>query len=230
MARSGTPPPKDRYPGGGGGNADANIKSDGRKGRPAANETLFQRMGGINAVKAVVDEFYGRIQQDERVQAFFVAISMAHLKRHQVEFLKIAFSHAPDGLDVHNLLLEKHKRLFATAGLNETHFDVVVGHFLAACAFHNVSQGLMDEATAIIAPLRVVFAEGAKTHGPRPPPEQAPPPASSSLSPTRSPSRSPLRQRLAVAMSILGNINITKEAEPSRFDIITKEEPSRLEI
>jgi hemoglobin len=220
MARSGTPPPKDRYPGGNA--ADANT----RKGRPAANETLFQRMGGINAVKAVVDEFYSRIQQDERVQAFFVAISMAHLKRHQVEFLKIAFSHAPDGLDVHNLLLEKHKRLFATAGLNETHFDVVVGHFLAACAVHNVSQNLMDEAAAIISPLRVVFAEGAKTHGPRPPPEQAPPHASSSsLSPTRSPSRSPLRQRLAVAMSILGNINVVKD-----INIAKEAETARLEI
>jgi hypothetical protein len=110
MARSGTPPPHQRRGDRGrpavGGDDDGRttITRRGPTEKHPTNMTLFQRMGGINVVKAVVDEFYTRVQQDGRVQLFFFAISMAHLKRHQVEFLKIAFTHAPDGLDVHNLL------------------------------------------------------------------------------------------------------------------------------
>jgi hypothetical protein len=80
MARSGTPPPNHHRRGGGGGvdgttttttTTNNNHSGDARKSRPHDQQqsmTLFQRMGGINAVKAVVDEFYGRIQQDGRVQ------------------------------------------------------------------------------------------------------------------------------------------------------------------
>jgi hemoglobin len=218
MARSGTPPPNHHRRNGGGGDGTPttnNHSGDARKSRPHDQQqsmTLFQRMGGINAVKAVVDEFYSRIQQDGRVQLFFLAISMAHLKRHQVEFLKIAFSHVPDSLDVHNLLLEKHQRLFTSMGLNETHFDIVANHFYDACCVQDVSQSLIDEAAAIITPLRVVFIQGAQTYGGggggrKARPEQA---VSPKKSPRKngaagaSPTRSPMR-RLGDAMSKLRN-------------------------
>jgi hemoglobin len=227
MARSGTPPPNHHRRSGGGGSDSTpttnNHSGDTRKSRPHDQQqsmTLFQRMGGINAVKAVVDEFYSRIQQDGRVQLFFLAISMAHLKRHQVEFLKIAFSHVPDSLDVHNLLLEKHQRLFSSMGLNETHFDIVANHFYDACCVQDVSQSLIDEAAAIITPLRVVFIQGAQTYGGgggggrKARPEQAtnasPKKSPLRLSPRKnaaggaSPTRSPMR-RLGEAMSKLRN-------------------------
>jgi hemoglobin len=205
MARSGTPPPNHHRRSGGGGGSDGtpttnNHSGDTRKSRPHDQQqsmTLFQRMGGINAVKAVVDEFYSRIQQDGRVQLFFLAISMAHLKRHQVEFLKIAFSHVPDSLDVHNLLLEKHQRLFASMGLNESHFDIVANHFYDACCVQDVSQSLIDEAAAIITPLRVVFIQGAQTYGGggrKARPEQA-----TNASPKKSPLRLSLRKSGAAA-------------------------------
>lgn len=207
--RPGTPPP------------GSGISGDARKSRPSDQQamTLFQRMGGINAVKALVEEFYSRIEADVRVQGFFTAISLAHLKRHQVEFLKIAFSHVPESLNVPNLLLEKHKRLFVEMGLNERHFDVVVGHFFTACRIHKVEQSLIDEAKAILEPLRSVFVRGARTYGEkRNPPEQSPkspvksltkslakslsksptksPTKSLNKSPTKSPAKSPTRRIL----------------------------------
>jgi hypothetical protein len=142
----------------------------------------------------------------------------SNLKRHQVEFLKIAFSHVPDSLDVHNLLLEKHKRLFTSMGLNETHFDIVVNHFFDACCVQDVSQSLIDEAAAIITPLRIVFVTGAELYGQnggggngRPEQANAASPKKSPLrmSPrksagTSSPTRSPMR-RLGEAMAKLRN-------------------------
>jgi hypothetical protein len=99
-------------------------------------------------------------------------------------------------------------------GLNETHFDIVANHFLDACCIHDVSQSLIDEAAAIILPLRVVFATGAKTYGknkgPPPPPlllEQAvSSPQRSPKGSLKSPTRSPMR-RIADAYSNMRNKN-----------------------
>lgn len=76
--------------------------------------------------------------------------------------MKIAFSQIPEDFDVREFLLQKHSRLFNNMGLNETHFDRVAVHFVAALKHLNVDQNLIDEAVAIIGPLRSVFEEGAK--------------------------------------------------------------------
>jgi len=76
--------------------------------------------------------------------------------------MKIAFTEIPEGLDVAGLMLDKHRRLFVEKGLNETHFDLVAGHFVGACQHLNVPQNLIDEAVGVIGPLRPVFEEGGK--------------------------------------------------------------------
>lgn len=87
---------------------------------------------------------------------------MANLKLHQLEFMKIAFTEIPEGLDVAGLMLDKHRRLFVEKGLNETHFDLVAGHFVGSCQCLKVPQNLIDEAVGVIGPLRPVFEEGGK--------------------------------------------------------------------
>lgn len=126
--------------------------------------SLFQRLGGVAAVRAVVEAFYERLLADVALQPYFEGVNMAHLKRHQVEFMKIAFTEIPASLDVSALLLEKHQRLFE-AGLNEHHFDLVAGHFVGACQQLDVPQELIDEAVSVIGPLRGVFEQGAKLYG-----------------------------------------------------------------
>src|ERR1700688_2746022 len=39
----------------------------------AKETTLYQRLGGKNAIKAVVDDFVGRVAADSRINAFFAA-------------------------------------------------------------------------------------------------------------------------------------------------------------
>jgi hemoglobin len=131
-----------------------------------AKPSLFQRLGGVAAVRAAVDEFYTRILQDPALARFFDETSLPVLKLHQVQFLKIAFVAIPDDLDVGKLLLDKHQRLFEM-GLDGSHFDLVAGHFIGALNHLSVPQALIDESVGIVASLRPVFVEGAETFGPK---------------------------------------------------------------
>lgn len=38
-----------------------------------SSESLYQKLGGVPAVKAVIEEFYGRILADEKLAFFFVS-------------------------------------------------------------------------------------------------------------------------------------------------------------
>lgn len=127
--------------------------------------TLFHRLGGIEAVRAAVDEFYNRILADDKLSRFFESTSMTALKMHQVQFMKLAFSAIPENVDVVAILTEKHKRLFEQ-GLNGEHFDLVAGHFVATLQHLGIGQELINEAAGVVVPLRGVFVEGAEKHGP----------------------------------------------------------------
>lgn len=128
--------------------------------------SLLDRLGGPEAVKAVVEEFYQRVVKDPSTEQFFADVKMGALKKHQVEFMKIAFTTIPDDLDIPKLLTTKHKQLFKK-GLNETHFDVIATHFVGACRHLNVPENLIDEAVSIVGSLRPVFESGAREYGPK---------------------------------------------------------------
>jgi truncated hemoglobin YjbI len=126
-------------------------------------ETLSDRLGGVDALKAAVSGLYGRILADPELSPFFEEANMTALKLHQVEFLKVAFGQVPDDLDVAGLMTSKHARLFGM-GLNETHFDRVAGHLVATLEELGVDPALVEEAVSIVGPLRGVFEEGARQH------------------------------------------------------------------
>lgn len=135
------------------------IKDDAIKDN-AKKATLLERLGGQTALRAAVDEFYKRLIDDERLERFFVGVNIDRLKRHQYNFMSMAFTKVPDGFDVEKLVLTKHERLFQM-GLNEGHFDIVAGHFVGTLRGMGVKRELIDEAVGVIAPLRVIFVEAA---------------------------------------------------------------------
>ena len=49
-----------------------------------AQTPLLDKLGGVKAVRLVVDEFYAKVLADERINGFFKDTSMAKLKQHQV--------------------------------------------------------------------------------------------------------------------------------------------------
>jgi hemoglobin len=108
-----------------------------------------------------VDIFYNRIFADEKLAPFFEGFTMTRMKVHQTRFLKLVFTEIPPDMDVASYMVEKHARLFQEQGLNETHFDLVAGHLVAALQELNVPEDMIGEVVAIVGPLRSVFANEA---------------------------------------------------------------------
>jgi len=62
------------------------------------------------------------------------------------------------------MLIQNHKHLFQEKGLNASHFDLVAGHFVATLEHLQISQELIDEAVAVVVPLRGAFVEGSERY------------------------------------------------------------------
>jgi len=112
-----------------------------------AASTLFERLGGVPAIKAAVDAFYERVLADPGLKPFFVGVNLRWLKGRQNAF----FIQALGGPQVY-----KGKDMAsAHAGLpiTQEHFGQVAGHLVAALASVGVPQPLIDEVVAVVAPL-----------------------------------------------------------------------------
>ncbi|MFP8952758.1 group I truncated hemoglobin [Natrialbaceae archaeon A-arb3/5] len=51
------------------------------------SETLYERLGGRDAISTVVDRFYDRVLEDEQVAHFFDDVDMQKQRAHQTQFL-----------------------------------------------------------------------------------------------------------------------------------------------
>ena len=129
--------------------------------RAAKKQLLLDCLGGEAALELAVDKFYEKNVADEEIAKFFEGVDMKKLRGHQLEFMKLAFTNVPKGADVVGMLEKAHCRLF-DMGLNEKHFDVVVGNLVAALQELGVASNLIDDAVAVVAPLRIVFEDQAK--------------------------------------------------------------------
>ena len=73
----------------------------------------------------------------------------------------IAFTSVPDNFDVEKLILVRHEHLF-DQGLDESYFDHTVEIFVETLQELKVDAELIEEAKAVISPLRKYFEEGAE--------------------------------------------------------------------
>ncbi|MCP4914435.1 MAG: group 1 truncated hemoglobin [Oligoflexia bacterium] len=108
--------------------------------------TLFEKIGGKDAVKAAVDIFYDKVLADERINHFFEGIDMQSQRRKQILFLTYAFG-GPNNYDG-NSMREAHKAL-VEKGLNDDHFNAVVENLGNTLKELNVPDDLISEAAAI---------------------------------------------------------------------------------
>jgi hemoglobin len=111
-------------------------------------QTLFSRIGGMNAVDAAVDLFYSKVMLDDRINHFFFHINMEKQAGKLKAFLAFAFG-APfpyPGL----ALREAHQHMRIT---NE-HFNAVAGHLASTLKDLQVSDALIDEVMIIAASTR----------------------------------------------------------------------------
>mmetsp|Transcript_26142 Transcript_26142/g.63748 ORF Transcript_26142/g.63748 Transcript_26142/m.63748 type:complete len:191 (+) Transcript_26142:112-684(+) len=127
------------------------------------DNSLLHRLGGAEALEAVLEMFFKGILQDDLLVPFFDDVNPALLKYHQKKFLSLAFTEIPADFDAKAYLIERHYRLFAK-GLNETHFDRVVVHLEAALSGLWVEPKLIAETKEHVAPLRAIFEDSGREH------------------------------------------------------------------
>jgi hemoglobin len=108
--------------------------------------SLFERIGGRDAVKAAVDIFYNKIISDVRIAHFFKDIDMTQQRKKQILFLTYAFG-GPNQYDGKNMR-DVHAKLVAQ-GLNDTHFNAVLENLANTLQELAVPAELIKEAAAI---------------------------------------------------------------------------------
>lgn len=111
--------------------------------------TLYEKLGGADAVNLAVDKFYERVLQDDRIKHFFADVDMVKQRAHQKAFLTYAFG----GTDQYDgrYMREAHKELVEKHGLSSEHFDAVAEDLMATLQEMGVPEELMAEVAAVAA-------------------------------------------------------------------------------
>lgn len=111
--------------------------------------TLYEKLGGKDAVDIAVDKFYEHVLNDERIKHFFDSVDMEKQRGHQKAFLTYAFggSSTYDG----KMMREAHKHLVEEMGLKAEHFDAVVENFVITLQELGISDELVQEVGAVAA-------------------------------------------------------------------------------
>ncbi len=107
--------------------------------------SLYEEIGGNEAVNAAVDVFYEKVLADDRVKEFFTDVDMPGQKGKQRKFLAYAFG-APvkyDGKDM--------RSAHAHLNLTEEHFSAIAEHLQATLEELKVPAELVAQAMEIAA-------------------------------------------------------------------------------
>jgi hemoglobin len=105
--------------------------------------TLFERIGGMNAVNAAVDIFYRKVLNDSTIKHFFTNVNMQTQVAKQKAFLAYAFG-APLSYSGKNM-----RDAHAHMNLKDEHFNAVAAHLVATLQELEVSQDLIGEVVTI---------------------------------------------------------------------------------
>ncbi len=113
--------------------------------------SLYDQLGGTEAINAAVDLFYSKILDDQRVNHFFNDVDMKVQRAKQKGFLKVAFG-GPHHYTGKNMR-DAHHHLLAR-GLNDTHFDIIKEHLQSTLQDLNVNPHLIQQVSAIAESVR----------------------------------------------------------------------------
>jgi hemoglobin len=135
-------------------------------------DTLYERLGGKDAIKAVVDDFVARCAGDDRINGKFARTDIPRLKTMLVDQICQA-SGGPctyQGRDMR----ETHDGMGVTAG----EFDALVEDLVATMNQFGVPKDAQDQLLGVLGPMRsdIVEEESSETGTPLPEAYQNAPP------------------------------------------------------
>ena len=110
--------------------------------------TIYEQIGGHEALEAVVADFYDRVLADDELAGFFTGTNMARLKGKQVEFFAAALG-APEPYTGAPM-----RQVHQGRGITTHHFTLVAVHLADSLAAAGVPDGIIEQILAAISPLR----------------------------------------------------------------------------
>jgi len=114
-------------------------------GNRESETSLYERIGGREAVEQAVDVFYEKVLADDLVSSFFEGTDMGRQRGKQKAFLSYAFGGPAQytGKDMR----ESHSHL----DLGEEHFIAIASHLQGTLEELGVAEDLVGQAMAIAA-------------------------------------------------------------------------------
>eukprot|EP00397_Hematodinium_sp_SG-2012_P035273 GEMP01037927.1.p1 GENE.GEMP01037927.1~~GEMP01037927.1.p1 ORF type:complete len:172 (+),score=34.95 GEMP01037927.1:99-614(+) len=106
--------------------------------------SLFARLGGADAVDAVVGVFYDKVLEDHRVRRIFGDCDVRKVARHQTIFLTAAFGGDVGTFSYNIRKIHEHLRL------KDMHFDAVLENMVAAMEDFGITEELQEEVLDIM--------------------------------------------------------------------------------
>ena len=121
--------------------------------------TLDERLGGLDAITAVVDSFVGRCADDARINAKFVRTDIPRLKKMLVD--QVCEASGGPCTYTGRSMKETHDGMSVTAG----EFDALVEDLVATLDEFNVPEAEKGELLGVLGPLRgeIVEMESSET-------------------------------------------------------------------
>ncbi|TVT00023.1 group 1 truncated hemoglobin, partial [Amycolatopsis bartoniae] len=109
--------------------------------------SIYEQIGGQEAISAVVEDFYDRVLADEDLKVFFAGANLPRLKGRQVEF----FAGALGGPDLYEG--QSMKEAHRGRGIGQAQFDRVAGLLAESLRDAGVPRELVTQILTAVAPL-----------------------------------------------------------------------------
>lgn len=125
--------------------------------RQENSSSIYDRIGGHEALEVVVEDFYARVLADDQLSSFFAGTNMNRLKGKQTEFLAAALG-GPEPYRGPSM-----KQAHQGRGITMHHFDLVAGHLTDSLCAAGVPDQTITEILGVVAPLAADIASDAAT-------------------------------------------------------------------
>lgn len=112
---------------------------------PREEESLFDRLGGVTGVAAIVNEMYDRVLADPELAPFFENVAMDRLRHMQYQFIASALDGPVEYTGAELTAIHRNR------GITAHHFAKFCGHFVDAMEAHGADKHDLDQALGRLA-------------------------------------------------------------------------------
>jgi hemoglobin len=110
--------------------------------------SIYDSIGGADAVRAAVDDFYARVLADPKLAPFFTSTDLDRLKAHQRSFIAAAIG-GPEIFSGRDMA-----SAHAALGISDADFDAVVSHLVDTLTGLGVPEETIGQIGSALTPLR----------------------------------------------------------------------------